>query len=288
VWILVQFARDYSKDITFQVNYTNAPKDKLILDGEHTLKAEINSSGFKIMFLELWTPELDVNLASLDTVSSRFIFSVQDNKKEISRLLKISQTTTRFLQDSISIPFEQKAVKKVLVIAPFEIGYAVGFSNVDSLRVSPDSITISGPKAILDTIKNLNTQPIRLKQVNKSLAGQVFLDTSNYKNVTFYNTKLTYKLEVDKFTEGKITVPITLINVPDNINVTIFPREVAIIYQASLHSFDSIQANDFKVTEDFNELDRTSDYFIPKITKKPLEAMQVRLSSTKIQYIIKQ
>ena len=288
VWVLVQFARDYSKEIVFKVNYTNVPKDKLILKDKQTLTVEINSSGFKILGLELLTPALELNLATLDTVGGRFVLDLDKNRNDITRSLKIPERTSRFLQDTISIAYEQKTVKKVPVTASFTINYAAGFSNVDSLKVTPDSITISGPKNILDTITTLRVTSIDLKQVKQSIFGEASIDTLNYENVTFYSTTLTYSQKVDKFTEGKITVPITLINVPSNVKVTIFPREIAIIYQASLHNFGDIEANDFKVTEDFNELNRSMDYFIPRITKKPAEAMQARLSSSKIQYIIKQ
>lgn len=288
VWILVQFAEDYSKNVAFKINFINVPKDKLVVNSDKVLEVEIRTSGFKILGLELLTPKLEIDLSTLDTLNSQFVLPLEENRTAITKRLNISEVSSRFLEDSIIIAYEQKAVKKVPVLGTLQITYAPGFSNLDSLRVKPDSITISGPKDVLDTIKKLKTKAIELKEVKSSLSGQVALDTVNYENVTFYTTKLTYSQKVDKFTEGKLFVPVTLINVPSNINVTVFPHEVAVIYQASLHNFDAIEANNFKVTEDFNELDRSLDYFIPKITKKPMEALNARLSSSKIQYIIKQ
>ena len=42
----------------------------------------------------------------------------------------------------------------------------------------------------------------------------------------FYETKISYEIEVAKFTEGRVKVAIEIINVPNNVSVSIFPKEV--------------------------------------------------------------
>jgi len=288
VWILVQFAKPYKQTLDFDIRYTNIPKDKLVENNDNSLKVTIETTGFRLISYTFFKPYIDINLSNLEIASNEFIFDINENKEFIAKELKISEDVISLKKESINIPFSQKTVKILPVNIAHNIKYAVGFSNVSDFKTNPDSIKVSGPKSVLDTLEVINTEEVKYDNVNNSITGEVTVNQAKYKDVTFYETKISYEIEVAKFTEGRVKVPIEIINVPNNVSVSIFPKEVYVVYQASLENFNFISSEDFRVVKDFKELKSESDYFIPKLYKTSQLSTESRVLDTKVEFIIKQ
>jgi YbbR domain-containing protein len=153
--------------------------------------------------------------------------------------------------------------------------------------MQPDSVTISGPDVVLDTITRLYTRPVILKKVKEDISGEVAIDTTGYKDLTLYTRDVSYSLDVEKYTEGNVLVPIEVINVPEGLNVVIFPKETLLFYQVSLQNYSKVTASDFRVVADFRKTMENQDFIIPEVVKKPEFTSNLRLNEKKIQFIIK-
>ena len=183
--------------------------------------------------------------------------------------------------------FQQRKEKVIPVHSQVQVEFAVGYAAREELKIDPDSITVSGPDNILDTLNQLHTVELDLKDVKRDLQGTVAIDTSDLSKVTLYQKQVKYSLGVEKFTEGSVEIPVDLINVPEGLNVVIFPKQILLFYQVNLENYSSILPSDFRVVCDFKELEPGQDFLIPEIVKKPENVTNLRLNEKKIQFIIK-
>ena len=76
-------------------------------------------------------------------------------------------------------------------------------------------------------------------------------------------------------------------NVPDEINIVLYPQSVEVIFQVALSKFKSVSADMFEVTANFTNVDVFSENSIPlKVSKHPVFVKHIRSSHTKADYII--
>lgn len=288
IWIFAQFSKVYNEVIEIPVKYVNAPPDKFITEeNPNTLKLQMVATGFKISYFSFFPPTLQIDVSSASLRDEEIVYVIDEHRDDIQAQLGITFDQSQFVNRELRIQFQQRKEKVIPVHSQIEIEFAVGYAAREELRIVPDSITVSGPDNILDTLNQLQTFPLKLKSVNQDQKGMVAIDTSGLSKINLYQKEVQYLLEVEKFTEGSVEIPVDLINVPDNLNVVIFPKQILLFYQVNLEDYSSVLPADFRVVCDFKDLDPSQDFLIPEIVKKPENVTNLRLNEKKVQFIIK-
>lgn len=288
IWIFVQFSKQYNEVLEIPIKYTNVPPDKLLVgDYPRSLQLRMQENGFTVAWFSLFPPTLTIDLARANVENGSLVYIIDENRPEIQSQLELSFEDNSFIKDALVINYEQKQEKMLPVISKVNVEYAAGYSAVEEFKISPDSIRVSGPNNILDTLSRLETLPLTLSKVKNDRTGTVYLDTTSLPNVTFYQDRVEYSIDVEKFTEGKVQVPIELINVPKDLNVIIFPKETALFYQVNLKDFSKVTASDFRVVANFSNVRGEQDFLIPEVVQKPDFTSNIRINEKKIQFIIK-
>ena len=288
IWIFVQFSKQYTVPVEVPVQYINAPKDKILADNRATsLELRLRDNGFKIARYRLIPPELQIDLSEARVEDNNLVYELEQQKQAIISQLNISYENTGFLQQDLRIGFEQKALKTIKVISNIELGFAVGYSALEEIELAPDTVQVSGPASVLDTLEEVGTRSLKINNINRDISGTVKLETGGLNNVTFFRDDVNYSLRTDKFTEGKVEIPIEVINVPNDQNVVIFPKEVALFYQVSLKDFEKVKASSFKVVVDFQHALASEGYLLAQVVEKPSFVNNVRLNERRIQFVIR-
>lgn len=288
VWILVQFSKTYTQLIEIPVNYINAPLDKSISDErpDH-VDLQLQDNGFSIYYYKIFNPQLNVDLSKAKESDTNLVYRLQNHLSEVEGQLKIDFENSRIIQEEIVVPFQFKKEKVIKVVPNLEISYAVGYSADDPVKLSPDSVKVSGPANIIDSIKSVSTRSLKLSKVNKDLDGEVEIDTSGYGKLSFYENSVRYSQEVEKFTEGSAEIAVEVINVPDALNLAYFPKTVVVYYQVNLKQFEQVSSADFRVVCDYKSVSQGDDYMIAQIVEKPAFINSLRLNERRIQFVIK-
>lgn len=288
IWIFVQFSKQYDEILQIPVEYTNVPPDKLLKqDNPRNVQLRMQENGFKLAWFSLFPPTLTIDVSETNEEGGNLIYVINENRPDIINQLDIDFDDSNFLKEVIVIGYEQKQEKKLPVISRIDIAYAAGYSAIEDLSISPDSVRVSGPDNILDTLTALYTFPVNFTKVKDDLSGAVYLDSTALPNVTFYRNRVNYSIDVEKFTEGSVQVPIELINVPKGLNVVIFPKETVLFFQVNLKDFNKVTASDFRVVANFKNVKGNQDFLIPEVVQKPEFTSNIRLNEKRIQFIIK-
>lgn len=288
VWVLVQFSKTYTQLIEIPVNYTNAPLDKSISeDKPDHIDLQLQDNGFSIYYYKIFNPKLNVDLSEAKEIDNKLVYSLQNHLSEIEQQIKVDFENSLIVQEEIVIPFQFKKEKMLKVEPRIEISYAVGYSAENPVRLEPDSVKVSGPEEIIDSLSTVYTREIKLNKVNDDLNGDVSIDTSGLGALSFYENSVKYYQKVDKFTEGSAEISVEVVNVPEDLNLAFFPKSVIVYYQVNLKQFESVSAADFRIVCNYNDVKPGDDYMIAQIVEKPGFINNVRLNERRIQFVIK-
>lgn len=288
IWIFVQFSKQYTVAVELPLTYVNIPQDKMLVnDNPTSLALRVRDYGFNIARFRMLPPDLTIDVSDASEEGGQLIFDLEQQKQAILSQLNLDYDDATFLQDRLRIDFEQKEVKTVNVVSNIVLSFSVGYSALEEINIEPDSVQVSGPASVIDTLDEIGTLPIKINNISKDIKGKVKLNTEGLDNVTFFQDEVNFSLRTDKFTEGKVEIPIELINVPEGYNVVIFPKEVMVYYQVSLQDFDKIKPTSFKVVVDFRNTLPEEGYLLAQVSQKPALVNNVRLSEKRIQFVVK-
>lgn len=284
----MQFSKQYTIPVELPLSYENVPMDKLLGENNpETITLRIRDYGFNLARYRLIPPSLNIDLQRTVEEGGQLVYNLEQEKADIVNQLNLDFDDLAFLQNSLRVNYEQKAVKTVNIVSQIGLNFAVGYSALEEVKLEPDTVRVSGPASIIDTLTEVNTESLRINNINSNLKGTVRLDKTGLQQVTFFQDEINYSLRTDKFTEGKIEIPIELQNVPQGNNIAIFPKDVVVFYQVSLNDFDKIKPTAFKVVVDFrNEIPREG-YLLAQVVQKPALVNNVRLSENRIQFVVK-
>jgi len=79
---------------------------------------------------------------------------------------------------------------------------------------------------------------------------------------------------------------VTIINIPEDLSINFFPKEISVIFYSSLDAYNSIDKTDFTVECDFNLLTTDNNYLNPVLVKQPLNVKTAKLKITQLEFII--
>ncbi|MCB0599676.1 MAG: hypothetical protein KDC28_00550 [Saprospiraceae bacterium] len=115
------------------------------------------------------------------------------------------------------------------------------------LQLDPDSIVISGPVSILDTIRSW---PLQLEEAISQpgpflLTGKPY--SSNYANVSVQPIQVTVRGRTDVFTEKKLKVPIATFFQDSTDQLLVQPKEIEVWCRVASYFYNDLTAKQLQV-----------------------------------------
>ena len=136
-------------------------------------------------------------------------------------------TLEYFVTDSIFFRFPEVDHKKVPVQPVYSVTYLPQYINDGELTVVPDSVTLYGQTRDLDNIDKVMTTPIKHSSLSSDIQGVARLE--KIKNVRMSVSEVHYLLDVSRYVEMKMTLPVTAANVPADKRLIPFPSRAEVI-----------------------------------------------------------
>jgi hypothetical protein len=95
------------------------------------------------------------------------------------------------------------------------------------LMVVPDSVILYGEAYKLSSIDKVFTEPIKHQSVTSDIQGVVRLE--KIKDVRLSVTEVHYLLDVSRYIEMKVSLPVKTINVPADRKMTVYPSSADVV-----------------------------------------------------------
>ncbi len=292
-WLMMTLSKEYTTELNFPVNYINLPSDKVVANHlSETIDIEIKATGFNLLLNKLKqkkeTVLIDVKYSKpLPTKNHYFLLSnsrIDRITKQFSNDIKI----IKIYPDTLFLNFNKKITKRVPVRANFKIDLAKQCQQSDSIRLNPAFINISGAAEVINKINYVETEPVILKNSSDSLSLKLnILKTPALKLVDLSPSIVLATINITKYTEANIELPIEVVNLPRGYDLKLFPDKVLVKYNVAFQNYEKIDALQFRAMVDFNKIEPGSNKLKIQLLKYPSEIRTIKLFPEKVEYIIR-
>lgn len=287
LWLILQFSKTHTVTYKIDVEFEDIPV-KEILQVEHIqLSASIKQTGFNLFKKQFTNSAISISMAEVPKNDSVYVFRSSVFAAQIANQLQISTEDLLIKNEEVAIPFSNKSTKKVPIRFNVEVSYATSFASYRGIQFDMDSIQIAGAEDVLSSIDEVETERLQLQKLKNNTSGKLILVNPFSDAVAFENLFVNYNLQVEKFSEQKFSVPVQLINTPDEFMVDLIPDEVVVKFQSSLTAMDEIEVEDFEVICDYKSALQQAYILVPKLNKKPKTAIRIQIEPNRIEYILR-
>jgi hypothetical protein len=151
--------------------------------------------------------------------------------------------------------------------------------------VEPDSVTVSGPEMMIDTIEAAATVPVIMADVNRSFDMELEMQPLN--KIEYDPLEVWLQVPVEKFTEASVKVQIEVINMPDSLLLRPFPPAVTVRCNIGLSAYETLNEHLFRAVIDYSEVgNMLGNKLQVRIIKMPVYIESVEFTPKSVEYIV--
>ena len=284
-WGITKFSKSYSALVLFDVKYFNTP-DLIVVESDYKIiEGYVKTSGFQLLLYRLIPKTLKVDISLSDFKDSRGIIDLISQRRSLDDQIKGSFLS--FENDQLFFKFSKLKNKKVRIKINTNFIYALGHNNMNNSRIKPDSVNISGPASIIDSIYFISTEFMTKQNISNDI--ELFLAIENNNPlIKIKPDKVLFQESVEKFTEKNFEVYIKIINIPDSLEIKLFPERVKLTASVPVDLIDNFKNKNFELVFDYLSTENGKFESVPiNLTSIPEFSRNIRWSPKTISYLIK-
>lgn len=280
-WLVIKLSRDNQATFMQAVALKGIPESMILLDQSAPgFSYTLQTTGVRLLISRYYAQRdtLWLEVASLPRMlhhgeTQLFI----TNSMLVARLndgLEPGRQVMSVRPDTLFFGVVEGKKKKFAINFQPEITFQSSFGLYGDMSIEPDSVTITGPESVLDTITGVYAEKVQLFDVNQRVEGfaaLVFPDTRQA--VSLDVKEIRYVIPVEEFTEYPIEIPLDIV-CPDSIasfqpnELKLFPDRVRGVFLVALKDYQLVQPDMFKghvlcpgVGQDLRQLQVAIDQF---------------------------
>lgn len=290
IWLLITFSKEYTTSFKYQIKFTDIPQDKILEDiDNYQIQFTVKGTGFKLLRSKFGKKKLALSASNhiLKNKDTHYVL-VKKIKQELQNTLISDVELLEFSKDTIFVKMGVLQSKKVPLKTNFTLNFHKGYDLLNDLKIIPDSVLVSANKTDLDALEYIALNPITLNDIKTSFTKEVEISLpSSIENLNVNTKTVSVQGEVDKFTEGKVVVPLTIINLPDDITLTKLSDNIELSFVVALSKFAEVTPASFRVVADYQiTKDNALDYLLPEVIQSPDFIKSYKISPHKIDFLI--
>lgn len=253
----------YTTEITIPVEFVVDYESNIWIENDsYEVNVTAQGRGSTLLFYKLgFEQKVSIPLSSITTKVTERNYSLSENyltkesKPTISNFQRtIDQASllsalSRSIKDlmilqvisnNIELNISPMAQVKLPIISNIEASCQRQYMQVGNIKLSSDSITVKAPMIILDTLKSIATEQLKLHSLKKPEHGSVELIIPQ--GVISPRHSIEYWIDVKGYTEFDFTLPVIVKNVPDSMQCITIPSEVTVTTIVPLESLELIES----------------------------------------------
>jgi len=260
IWLLNALSKNYSTVIEYPLVYTDFPEDKVFV-GEMpgNLNLQINSHGYALLRYKLFRKPVPIsfkisafNLSRGQDSSSAYILT-RYLKDQIATQLPAELQLLEIKPDTLHFQFADLVTRMVKIKPDFVFTIDKQFTIKDKIELIPDSVEVSGPDLILDTLEYVYTERYDLGELTRDYSDKARLNKQP--DLNYGLSRVNCSIELERFTVLQVTVPIDVLNLPDSILLQTFPPSIKLNCKVGLSKYESIEGYPFRAQVDYQEIE---------------------------------
>lgn len=288
LWFLIKLTKDYSSQTVFVVTYTEVPVNKWVSTPEQQVKCSFVADGFATLRHNLVRENKRVIALPLNEVPYRleggvtYSYSSQYVAERIADWLGIPSSSITMNEDKQFFNMEDLQSKEVPVLVPLDVKTQRQYSVYGAPQVTPASVTLYGPKNLLDTMTAVYTEPLHATDVSEDVKCTLKID---YYGGAVRAEEVTAEVlvEVEQYTEIDIEVPV---RTTDSLTLRFFPETMKVKCMVPIRDYASISGSSFRVLADTAQLHQRQPLLDIKLDQVPEHVHVLKTEPKQVEYLI--
>ncbi len=294
IWFLIKMSDEYTTEVRIPLQYENVPDDLFLNNSDRIITVRMRAAGGKLFSLKFLSFKkfLTVDLNQVSVKRSRYFdkqyILTAGLEKQIRDRFDFGHEILGMSPDTLFLEMEQVISKSVPVHSRLEMDFSPQFGLYDSLGLIPPVVMVSGPASVIDTITRISTQKKSLKHLDSSVEINLplVLPVRN-KNVTYSVKEIKAIVNVEKYTESGIELPVSGISDDSGLKIRTFPENVTLTYRVAIRDFKDVKPEMFLLTATYDpEKDREKSVLRVRVEKSPDFIRISRINPERVEFII--
>ena len=288
IWVLTKFSKETTATVNTNIAFTNLPNTVSISPNTpKDLDFDISANGFQFLSFKLNIPTIDIDISKFyEEGDTLILISNSELNRIISSQLNNYTRVSQISLDELWVDLDPIVTKKVVIELISEIDYKVGYKSLGIVTLSPDSVDVSGPSEVVDSIRSIITETFVKKDVSETINGTLVLQNPKNSILVLSNETTGLQLIVEEFTQKRLNLPVEVTNVPGDIELKLIPESIDVSFEVSLSEFNSISEKDFRIVCNYATRSSEENFMIPKLLIIPDGLYHIELETKKIEYLI--
>ena len=285
-WTSTKLSNTYIVEESFSIIWINTPNGIIPSSENQQMNVSISASGIEILIYRLINKSINISLSQADFSREKGLVDLRGQEffiqKQFFENTKLNILNPLFLEFKFS-----RLEEKVFTVVPqIEINLRAGYLIDSSLKVTPDSILVRGPKSILDTLNSIQSESIIADDLYENFRKKVSL--RSIPEIQLSESKVTVEVAVSRYTEKEFLLNIEVINLPLGTRVKLFPPKAKVRVTLPLSVLRTIKASDFNLVVDYNNIFKDAEKKLDLIMiRRPSSVKKVILEPKKVNYLIR-
>jgi hypothetical protein len=296
MWGMIKLTHEYDVTVRFNVEAATLPKDRILVGNtDSVISVTVRAKGLdyysRLLSAQLKPLYFNLNDLKLKRSGDRYTgyLRTSRNTRVILDQLPSGIEILSIEPDTLHFIFEKSFSKKVAIRPDVSLRFSRQYNLYDSIAVTPDSVLVSGRKEILDTLKYITTEHKSYSGLDKNLNEKLrLINPGFYPPLKFSVDSAELKLNVEKFTEAQVDVPVELIfDSPSGSTYKTFPEKLTLTCLIAMKDYNRLDPSLFTVVANTEALKESPDRRIPvKVIAAPLFIKVIKIEPDKVEYLI--
>ncbi len=253
VWFFVKMDDNYRYAFKIQLRVTNLGPNRIIKN-EIPNKIKITCWGKGRYLLSLMIrKDIFYNLdVSRVQKSANFILE----KEEVMLLHENGIEVLNIIEpETIKVILTDLVTKKIPLTPEVEIQTLPGYTVVDEIQLTPDSVEVMGPKSEIKNILTIHTEKRQYKNFKRDIKNKIRLVSPVQPNVKLLSREVTLSVDIQKLMEKtEYEINVNVINQPPNLKVTVIPSTLSLVLEGPTDLLLNVTKQDIKAYIDYKRV----------------------------------
>lgn len=286
-WVLTKFSKEYTATVDARLAYENLPAQTVLTKNNlNNISFDVDANGFEFLYYKFKKPRIAIDVSTFHRPDTQAVIIPNGELiKTITSQLNKDLAVKNLSVTDVLVQLNEIVSRKIPVRPVTQVSYKEGFKPRDSIVAEPDSVTVSGPSEIIQSIEFISTQNLVMNGVDRDVSQEVKLDFSGDSNVKIDLDEVIVRVQVQEYTQKQLQLPVQLINVPSGITVKLIPEQITLTFDVAMSKFNIITANNFRLVCDYAARNQEENFMLPKLLQKPEDIQNAEMSHKKIDYL---
>lgn len=288
LWFLIKLTKEYTSQTSFFVTYTEVPVNKWVSTSQQAVKLSFVADGFITLRHNLVRKQYRTITIPLNEVTYRleggntYSYSSQYVAERVADWLGVPTGSVTINDDKQFFNMEDLQSKELQVRVPLDVKTQRQYQVYGQPHATPSSITVYGPKNMLDTMTAVYTATLHAVNASEDVVQTLALDLYDGA-VRSDVTAVEVLVDVEQYTEIDIEVPV---KATDRRNLRFFPETVKVKCMVPIKEYASINGALFRVLADTAQLHQLQPLLDVKLVQVPENVQVLKIEPEQVEYLI--